>query len=34
MTNQRLCFHSKLNTKNLFFGETFIEIPKKDIIKI
>jgi len=34
ITNQRLCFSSKFNPKNIFFGQTFIEIPKKDIKKI
>jgi hypothetical protein len=29
----RLCFHSYFNTANLFFGTTFLQIPKKDIIK-
>jgi hypothetical protein len=28
ITNKRLCFFSKFNPKNVFFGETFIEIPK------
>lgn len=34
ITNERLCFFSKFNPKNIFFGETFIEIPRKDIKKI
>ena len=34
ITNKRLCFHSKFNPKNVFFGDTFIQIPKKDIQKI
>ena len=34
VTNDRLCFHSKFNADNVFFGGTFIEIPKKDIIKL
>lgn len=34
ITNYRLCFYSKFNTSNIFFGETFIQIPKKDIKKI
>lgn len=34
ITNERLCFYSKFNPKNVFFGETFIDIPKKDIKKI
>ena len=33
VTNQRLCFHSYFNTGNLFFGSTFLQIPKKDIVK-
>lgn len=34
ITNERLCFYSKFNPKNVFFGETFIEIPRRDIKKI
>jgi hypothetical protein len=29
-----LFFYSKFNRSNLFFGETFIEVPKCDIKKI
>ena len=34
ITSERLCFHSKFNAENVFFGGTFIQIPKKDIIKL
>jgi len=34
ITNKRLCFHSIFNPSNVFFGDTFIQIPKKDINKI
>ena len=34
ITNERICFHSKFNSGNVFFGGTFIDIPKKDIKKI
>jgi hypothetical protein len=34
ITNQRLCFHSKFNPNNVFFGDTFIQIPKKDMLKV
>ena len=34
ITTNRLCFYSKFNSKNIFFGETFIDIPRVDIKKI
>lgn len=34
ITNKRLCFHSKFNPSNVFFGDTFIQIPRKDIKKV
>jgi hypothetical protein len=34
ITSHRLCFFSKFNAKNIFFGETFINIPRADIKKI
>lgn len=34
ITNEKLYFYSKFNPNNIFFGETFIQIPKKDIIKV
>lgn len=34
VTNYRLCFFSNFNPSNVFFGETFIQIPKKDIITL
>lgn len=34
ITTHRLFFYSKFNRNNLFFGETFIEVPKADIKKI
>ena len=34
VTSHRLAFHSKFNSKNVFFGETFIQVPKGDISKV
>ena len=34
ITTHRLCFYSKFNSKSIFFGETFINIPKLDIKKL
>ena len=34
ITNKRLCFHSKFNPNNVFFGDTFMQIPKQDITKV
>jgi hypothetical protein len=34
ITSHRICFHSKFNPSTVFFGETFIQIPKKDVKKI
>jgi hypothetical protein len=34
VTNFRLCFHSYFNAANVFFGNTFLQIPKKDVVKI
>ena len=34
ITNHRVCFHSKFNPNTVFFGETFIQVPKKDITKV
>ena len=34
ITSHRLVFYSKFNRNTVFFGETFIEIPKNDIKKI
>ena len=34
ITTERLCFHSKFNSNTVFFGGTFIQIPKEDINKI
>lgn len=34
ITSERICFSSSFNENNLFFGGTFIQFPKKDIIKI
>lgn len=34
VTSGRICFHSYFNAANLFFGSTFLQIPKKDIVKI
>ena len=34
VSNMRLCFYSKFNSNNLFFGGTTIIIPKIDIDKV
>lgn len=34
ITTERICFHSKFNSTTVFFGGTFIQIPKEDIKKI
>jgi hypothetical protein len=34
ITNKRLCFHSSFNPNNVFFGDTFLQIPRPDIKKI
>ena len=34
ITTERICFHSSFNSSNLFFGGTFIQIPKEHIKKI
>jgi len=34
VTSGRICFHSYFNAANLFFGSTFLQIPKKDNVKI
>jgi len=34
VTNLRLCFFSKFNTSNVFFGETLIQVPTKDIMRL
>ena len=34
ITTERICFHSKFNPNTVFFGGTFIQIPKEDIKKI
>jgi hypothetical protein len=34
ITTERICFSSGFNSSNLFFGKTFIEFPKQDIIKL
>lgn len=34
MTTNRLFFHSRFNSSNVFFGDTKLEIPKSDILKI
>lgn len=34
ITNKRICFHSSFNPNNVFFGDTFLQIPKKDVKKI
>lgn len=34
VTSHRLCFFSNFNPSTVFFGDTFIQIPKKDIITL
>jgi hypothetical protein len=34
LSSIRLFFHSNFNSKNIFFGSTFIQIPLTDIKKI
>lgn len=34
VTSQRVCFFSSFNPSTVFFGDTFIQIPKKDIITL
>lgn len=34
ITSHRLCFSSKFNADNVFFGGTFIQVPLKDLLTL
>lgn len=34
VTSKRLFFHSSFNSHNMFFGDTMLNIPKQEIIRI